>query len=390
MRRHGRQLLPHPFLLPHRQIDAFAGSCTTESETILRLPIHAQLSVVKQGGPLALLRVYVDGVDTGGKSRKVAKKVFVFSWTPVDQTHSVAARRIITLLLDNRCCKSCGCNGRCTRNAVWKVCCWSWAALRSGYHPRQGPFREELTGIWAALAGKPLNICGEVAHMGADWEGFSDMCGLRRWNHSTAPCAWCTTPLCDMHNYALEYETLTKEHWDAAKAATQVIVRVSPENAGAIQASLQPDLRKTGSLGRALTSNVGAVLKTGDRLEKIEGMRDICSDVSTLPVGCELQFFRPHDDARLRFWFPLVFDTDYGDPILNPANMLGDILHTVDAGCAQYCGGEVFKLFFEHAVPVLRVAPHANKTVVEKRCMNIINDNLQTWYMAAESSPFRG
>ena len=126
----GRELLPHPFLLPHRQIDAYADSSIIDNQEILSLPIHAELSLVKEKGPLALLRIYVDGVDTGGKSRKVAKKVYVFTWTPVDKTHSIQARRIITVLLDNRCCRTCGCGGKCTVNAVWKVCCWSWAALR--------------------------------------------------------------------------------------------------------------------------------------------------------------------------------------------------------------------------------------------------------------------
>ena len=132
---------------------------------------------------------------------------------------------------------------------------------KDGRHPEQGPFGEELTGIWKSLSGTPLQCRGQVAHMGADWEAFSDLCGLRRWNHNAAPCPWCSTPLCDMHKYTKEYHCLTKDDWDAAKAATQVTVRLSPANAQAIRENLKPDLRKVGSFGKALTCNVGSSLR---------------------------------------------------------------------------------------------------------------------------------
>ena len=280
MRLRGRAVLKHPFVLPHRQVDRFADTCVVDDQTILGLPIHAELALVRGPlappvpievpramaaepelvtvkGPLTLLRIYTDAVDTSGRARKIPQKVYVFTWTPVHKTHSIEARRIITVLLDNRCCSTCGCGGRCTINAVWKVCCWSWAALLDGHHPKTGPFGEELTGIWKHLSGTPLQLRGQVAHMGADWEAFSDLCGLRRWNHLVAPCPWCTTPLRDMHKYTNEYDPRTKADWDVAKQETQVTVRLTVENLDAIRQNLKADLRPRGSLGMALTCNVG-------------------------------------------------------------------------------------------------------------------------------------
>ena len=140
---------------------------------------------------------------------------------------------------------------------------------KDGRHPEQGLFGEELAGIWKSLTGNPLQCRGQVAHMGADWEAFSDLCGLRRWNHNAAPCPWCSTPLCDMHKYTKEYHCLTKDDWDAAKAATQVTVRLSPASAQAIRENRAPELRKVGSLGKALTCNVGSSLGENGLLNSI-------------------------------------------------------------------------------------------------------------------------
>ena len=105
---------------------------------------------------IAVCRLYVDGVDTGGKSRKKAKKVLVFLWSPLGVGSSIASRRVITVMLGDRCCQSCGCSGRCTVQAIWKVICWSFAALRKGKYPDRGPFGEPLSGVWASRAGQPL------------------------------------------------------------------------------------------------------------------------------------------------------------------------------------------------------------------------------------------
>ena len=68
-RKNIRKLLP--FLVPHRQVDEFWDDCETSDLDFLGLPIHAGLEIEEQRSPLSLVRLYVDGLDVGGKSRKL-------------------------------------------------------------------------------------------------------------------------------------------------------------------------------------------------------------------------------------------------------------------------------------------------------------------------------
>ena len=73
--RRGRRLLPHPFLLPHRrQGDALFDQGLQVPDWMLDLPINTKYKALREDGPLALIRPYVDGVDAGGKSRKRENK----------------------------------------------------------------------------------------------------------------------------------------------------------------------------------------------------------------------------------------------------------------------------------------------------------------------------
>ena len=112
-KKYGRKLLEHPFLCPHRQADEFPDDCLVTDFDIFQLPGIQELRIVREQGPLslALCRVYVDGVDVGGRSRKKSKKVWVYLWTPLGASGSLSSRRLITVLLNDRCCKSCGCGG---------------------------------------------------------------------------------------------------------------------------------------------------------------------------------------------------------------------------------------------------------------------------------------
>ena len=261
--KHCRKLMPHPFLLPHRQIDDHPDEFTCDQK-LWELPWADDFRLLHEDGPLsiAVCRLYIDGVDTGGKSRKKAKKVLVFLWSPLGAGSSVASRRVITVMLGDRCCQSCGCSGRCTVQAIWKVISWSFAALRNGINPDRGPFREPLTGVWASRAGQPLRQKGVIGHIGGDWEAFADHVGARRWNHSKAPCVWCNTDQAHMHDYSANTALLTREDWATAKIESTVTARLTPALARDITSALAPDFRKDGgSKGLALTSNVGVWAK---------------------------------------------------------------------------------------------------------------------------------
>ena len=140
-KKYGRKLLPHPFLLPHQQVDAFPDDSLPYDADIFKLPCASNIESIMEEGPfsIALCRLYVDGLDTGGKSRKKHKKVLVFLWTPCGADNSISARRIITVVAADKCCRFCGCGGRCTLKAIWRVIAWSFAALRARTHPGKGP-----------------------------------------------------------------------------------------------------------------------------------------------------------------------------------------------------------------------------------------------------------
>ena len=101
----------------------------------------------------------------------------------------------------------------------------------------------------------------------------------------------------------------------AAKAASQVSVRLTHAMACQIYVALKPDLRAPGSRGLALDRDIGVFFKSGDRLEEIEGGHDIFVNLLTLPEGLALVFYRPNPTNRLIFWCPLIFDETYGEPV---------------------------------------------------------------------------
>ena len=81
---------------------------------------------------------------------------------------------------------------------------------------------------------------------------------------------------------------------------------------------------------------------------------------------------------------PFLFDdADHGPAILNPRNLLGDILHTTDGGVSQYAGGPNFKLLLVRADYVFGVA-HANQKVMQQRAMLHVNRELQRWHLTKE------
>ena len=70
---------------------------------------------------------------------------------------------------------------------------------------------------------------------------------------------------------------------DAEKEATCVTVQLTRDLAQGLQTQLEYDTRKDGSRGRALLTAVGPTLRTGDRLEWIQGCQDLRIDITALP-----------------------------------------------------------------------------------------------------------
>ena len=57
------ELLPHPFLLPHRQASEFAQDCQLNNKAFASLPIYSNLELLWQEGPLSLHREGSQGCE---------------------------------------------------------------------------------------------------------------------------------------------------------------------------------------------------------------------------------------------------------------------------------------------------------------------------------------
>ena len=84
----------------------------------------------------------------------------------------------------------------------------------------------------------------------------------------------------------------------------------------------------------------------------------------------------------------LFLDADHCPTILNPCNLLGDLLHTLDGDVCQYAGGSNFKLLLVRAEYVFGVAAHASQHVMQQRAMLHVNQELQRWYLTPEGKQY--
>ena len=231
-------MLEHPFLMPHMQAQDLPMERMTQMRELMALPIYKNLTVVRtmpadEHHKIILARFYVDGLDMAGRARKNARKVWIFLWSPIG-SNKVEDRYLATVMLQTRCCQSCGCNGRCTVNAIVHRLVWSFRALRTGVHPMVGPLKEELSGNWAKLAGKRMKIRGQIGHVGFDWEGACDVTGNRRWNHISCPCFCCTATRSDLYS-GQEKPAVSRAVLDKARADTELVVTLTDENRKDIQ-----------------------------------------------------------------------------------------------------------------------------------------------------------
>ena len=232
-------MLEHPFLMPHMQAQGLQMEGIIHMRELMALPIYKNLTVVRtmpadEHHKIILARFYVDGLDMAGRARKNARKVWIFLWSPIG-SNKVEDRYLATVMLQTRCCQSCGCNGRCTVNAIVHRLVWSFRALRTGVHPMVGPLKEELSGNWAKLAGKPMKIRGQIGHVGFDWEGACDVTGNRRWNHISCPCWCCTATRSDLYS-GQEKPAVSRAVLDKARADTEIVVTLTDKNRKYIQA----------------------------------------------------------------------------------------------------------------------------------------------------------
>ena len=170
---------------------------------------------------------------------------------------------------------------------------------------------------------------------------------------------------------------MTSEHLQREMEQAMVKVTIDSADMGQqIQAKL---VRKHPSKGRAMSAVVPAapLLHVGDRLERSVAVHNPGSaDISQLPIGSQLIFYRPNGQNRLRGFCPIFFwNIFYGthfarSSILGPQQVVGDVLHTWDEGVAARCGGAIWAMFFKNPaivnVPDTMLADARTKAVLDK------------------------
>ena len=103
-------------------------------------------------------------------------------------------------------------------------------------------------------------------------------------------------------------------------------------------------------------------------------------NIKSLPVGLRLHFHRPTPQNRLVFWSPLLFknESDDENPI-EPEQIVGDVLHTIDGGCCQFAAGPIFKLFYTKP-EVLSVSTWGRKKRVNIRVTTALRHHLNNFF----------
>ena len=94
-----------------------------------------------------------------GRARSNPDSVIVLSWVPAHLSRSIDARRLVTVMRKSECCR-CGCSGRCTVQALFRVFTWSFNCLAAGTWPSTGPFGEALE---RGRPGRRLGVKGTLA-----------------------------------------------------------------------------------------------------------------------------------------------------------------------------------------------------------------------------------
>lgn len=346
----GRILEDHPFLLPHERILATvardeASMVAAGSPTMLRVG-HVQTNPVLMAvgaQRCVLVHGYVDGVPFTGTASSTPDSLWVFTWVPMQHANDARQRRVVTVLRKTRACR-CGCNGRCSLNAITNVIAWSFEALASGVHPAEGPAGAQLTGWRRQAAGTPMPVRGSLASFGADLAAYNEVLGFRSVMAKESPCFLCCCSKATMHAYDIEHLARTDAHWTDAVASTCIRISIAPTTAEVLQGLLRLDRRKAGGRGRCLGSDVAVrdvdglsvLLKRGDRLQVGGSISDPHQNLGELGSHVvHLRFFRPAASSFIIDWSPL-------HRVLRLTDCVPDLMHTVDLGVAQYIAGEIF------------------------------------------------
>ena len=370
-----------PFVLPHELAHHLAltapETLVIRNQEVWDLPRVAQnRTVLAHGRNVCLCRVYVDGVPYQGRARTAPDSVLVFCWSPVLGETSRETRYPITVLRKADACR-CGCGGRCSMSRIMEIIDWSFRHLRLQQHPTARADGQALPRDRARLAGSALSVRGALVEAGCDMAELNHTFGYRGASSNAGCCAKCERSLANLYDCVGEYPRRTQAGYLQELAYSRISVSASAADAAALQAALSCSDR-TDLKGRVLTVSV-CDLAAGSRLECGGRLRDVHQDLNTLEVfPAPLVLWRRMPGGCVNYPSPLL------EGELDVEDLVTDLLHTVDGGVAQYCGGAIFGSLIESRTTGAR--QFADMESYQKSVARWAEPRLQSWYMLPEQS----
>ena len=364
----------YPFMLPHTAIHLEGMQdkerLLTNTQDLQSLPRIADNPTVRRWGfdRCCLLRLYCDGVPYQGKARTAPDTVLGIYWSVVKDAPNLQHRRPIVVFRKQDMCR-CWCGGRCTIDVLMETVAWSVLQLNSGQFAAARWDGSPLPRKETALAGQPLSCAGAVVEMCVDLAELNHTLGFRAHNATHGCCLKCVRSQRDLHNLVCEVAARsTRSYLDEVQAAV-VQRNVSAADARALQRELQYQDGQNGTIkGRVLQTDVAGFLR-GDRLELGGSVVDVGQDLSALRrFPAIVRMWRGTLQGMTNFPCPLLTRG-----ILFLEDILADVLHTVDAGAAQYLGGMAFSLLVEAGA--LGVEPRNLKAAAVA-----LEPRLMSWY----------
>ena len=156
-----------------------------------------------------------------------------------------------------------------------------------------------------------MRRAGCIIQSRGDWMEHAERFGFFGHASSLRPCFCCATSPEDMFRIVgvsplgLPWHVNTQDDWEAACERCTIRVTFPQQRyIEAVSAFLVYDIRKTGSLGRAVTQSFPALgLVVGDRLEPAENLPDVGAfELLVAPVT--VKFWRPSLESMVRHRCP--------------------------------------------------------------------------------------
>jgi len=250
-------------------------------------------------------------------------------------------RHLLSVLKKTEMC-SCGCRGWCSMYPLWLATAWSLAAMAAGVNPSRRhdgqPFDASSDGNRIRDAGQPLGWKAACVFFKCDLAEHSHSMGFPGLRDQVAGCIWCYAGAEDQHSTSgltavgPGWPLKGDAQFEAANAACEHRVRMSPNDLALVKRWLNYDKRQQGSHGRALQVDVPHLgLQKHDRLEPSLELMDV-SLLDDAPGPIDVLFWRVKRETLTRHRNP-IFCQETG---LQVTHIGIDWLHALSLGVFQF------------------------------------------------------